>query len=124
MYACTQTPADSLGSDYVALLEGIARRITTGAGISYTDGNILMQAAGALEHAQKALKQEQETARAARLAAIRGPRQRTPAQQQQAQAMDPGIAQWASEFDQFLSTPEGEAWLEEQEAKMADPYFT
>lgn len=106
--SATKTPDIYIGSDdYVAILEGIARRITTGAGVCYTDGLLLMQAAGALKYEQRALREERERNHRTQIAMIRG----------QPYSIDPTHEVWVRSLDDWATSPDGTAELEAMEAR-------
>lgn len=122
MNANVMTTAGSTGSaSYADLIGYVSRRIMDGGAASYEDAMLLAQAAGAMKYLEMENRRLRDEAQAERLRKIRSHRQVTPSQQQQGQP-ELWFQAWADDFDAFLATPDGEAWLEQQADVSRDPY--
>lgn len=118
MNAQATTSRNAVSSIYLDQLRDIAYRIRDGKDCR-GDWIPLLQVIGEFEFQLNELD---------RIRSKSPQRQTTPAQQWQAQAAQDSIEHWmlaqSSDFDAFLSTAEGESWLEQQAENLADSYFT
>lgn len=119
-------PTEIMPADpYPGLLRDIAYRLIDGTA-ERRDGYWLLQILGAYEYQEEEIERLRRNLRDAR--GIPQRQQDTPQQQWQARAAQDSIEHWmlaqSSDFDDFLSTAEGESWLEQQAENLADPYFT
>lgn len=120
-------PTEIMPADpYPDMLRDIAHRMIDGTA-HCRDGYTLLQVLGAYEYQEDEIARLRRDLREAR--GIPQQQQDTPTQQWQARdERDTCIETWmqayVDDFDAFLSTAEGEAWLEQQGENLADPYFT